>query len=228
MKTFFSLFTFLSLFNCAGYNFNLNFSKDQWTEKFRGTYESNYKNTVFEIWIEEADHADLKKFNVAPNSLFVFVFEKSRRTEIEMLLRKYHDSQKLGDDVCSHVENLSWGVHGLWRAKNMGGLAGVSVPVGTTSNPSRHLETLFYIDFPVDDEYGFVSLEINSEGDVEKLTLFETGFFKKPWNYFLNSSMKLRKVSQDTPQLLSEFYLNAEQVNQEIGQHQGNKDSYCN
>jgi len=227
MKTFFGFFAFLSLFNCVGYNFNLNFSEDRWVEKFRGTYESNYKNTVFEIWIEEANHADLQKF-LAPNSLFVFVFEKSRRTEIEVLIRKYHDSQKLEEDVCSYVENLSWGVHGLWNARDIGGLAGMTVPAGATNSPSLHLETLFYMDFPVDDEYGFVSLEINREGDVEKLIFFETGFMKKPWNYFLNSSMKLQKVSRNTPQILSEFYLNAEQVNRKTGEHQGNKDSYCN
>ena len=226
MKRFFSFLIFLSIFNCAGSNFTPNFSDDQFAERIQGQYEGEIKNTVYAIWIEKADRPD--KPSRAPDGFFVMVFEKNRRTEIEMLLRKYQDTEMFAEDICSYVTNLSWGTHGLWRVKKMGGLARMSIPVDVRGNSTIHLETLFYIDFPVDDEYGFISLEINNEGEAKNITFFETGFIKKPWNYFLSSSMQLRKVSKSTPNVISQFYVNSEQVNEETAKHQLDQKSYCN
>lgn len=226
MKILFSLLVFLSIFNCAGSNYTLSFSKDQFLEKIQGMYESNYKNTAFAIWIEKVETSN--KSSSASESIFVFVFEKNRRTEIEMLLRKYQDIEMLAEDTCSYVENLAWGTHSLWNTKGMGGLAGMSIPKNLEKNSTIPLETFFYIDFPVKDQYGFISLEINNAGEAEKITFFETGFIKKPWNYFLNSSMTLQKTSQDRLDLLSRFYANSKHVNNEIRTHQGDQKSYCN
>ena len=227
MKTFLSFLFFLSIFNCAGSNFSPNFSNDQFSERIQGRYEGEIKNTAYEIWIEKAEHPD--KPRGAPDGVFIMVFEKSRQTEIEMLLRKYQDTDMLAEDMCSYVkENLSWGTYGLWRAKKMGGLAGMSIPTDVRTSQTIPLETLFYIDFPTNDEYAFTSLEINNEGEVQKITFFETGFIKKPWNYFLSSSMTVQKVSKDTPNVLSQFYVNSDQVNNEIAQYQLDQKPYCN
>ncbi|MDE0151396.1 MAG: hypothetical protein OXK80_02715 [Bdellovibrionales bacterium] len=233
MKTFFSFLVFLSIFNCAGPDFTPNFSNDQFVEQIQGVYESNYKNTVFEIWIEKANlpESDIRhRSGLIQEALFVMVFEKNKRTEIEMLLRKYQDTDMLAQDICSYVENLSWGTHGLWRVKNMGGLAGLSVPADATQSPTIPLETLFYIDFPTNDEHGFTSLEINNSGEAVKISFFETGFIKKPWNYFLTSSMPIRKQSNNTLNLLSRFYINSDRANQEIppSTNQSDRQSYCN
>ncbi len=225
MKIFFSFLIFLSIFNCAGSNYNPNFSRDQFLERIQGRYEGEIKNTTFEIWIEKAEHPDMKKPRSAPDGLFVIVFEKNKRTEIEMLLRKYQDKESLTQDICTYSERLAWGVHGLWGAKNMGGLAGMSVPADVKRSPTIPLDTLFYIDFPTNDEHAFTSLEINNEGEVVEITFFETGFIKKPWNYFLSSSMDVKKVSNDTLNLIIQFYVNSENVNKEIGE---NQQDYCN
>lgn len=235
MKTFFSFLIFLSIFNCAGSDFTPNFSNDQFVERIQGVYESNYKNTVFEIWIEksnfpESDTPREGMSGLMQEGLFVMVFEKNRRTEIEMLLRKYQNTDMLAKDMCSYVENLSWGTHGLWGIKKMGGLAGIAVPADTIRSSTIPLETLFYIDFPTNDEHGFTTLKINNRGEAVNINFFETGFIKKPWNYFLTSSMTLQKKSNNTLNLLSRFYINSDQVNQEIPPptNQSNQQSYCN
>lgn len=226
MKIFFSFIIFLSIFNCAGSNFNPNFSNDQFLGKIQGRYEGEIKNTIYEIWIEKADHPD--KPSGAPYGVFIMVFEKSRRTEIEMLLRKYQDKQALSQDICTYSERLAWGTSGLWGNKKMGGLAGMSVPADLKRSSTFSLETLFYIDFPVNDEHAFTSLEVNNAGEAIKISFFETGFFKKPWNYFLSSSMNVRKTSHDTLNLLSQFYINSDNVNQEIPGNPSESASFCN
>jgi len=227
MKALFSLLIFSSIFHCAG--FTPDFSNNQFSERVQGVYESHYKNTVFEIWIEKANLPEGESLGGEINSIgvFVMVFEKRRRTEIEMLLRKYQDVERLAEDTCSYVESPAWGTHALWSAKEMGGLAGMSIPKNLEKNSKIPLNTLFYINFPVQEQYGFVSLKINNTGEAGKITFFETGFLKKPWNYFFNSSMQLQKMSKGAPHLLSQFYLNSNRVNQEAGKHSDNKASYC-
>ena len=121
------------------------------------------------------------------------VFEKYRYVEIEQLLQKYQDSQALLQDVCPYITDKRGGVYSLWRAHNIGGLAKMFMPYDLSRTSSLPLDTLFYIDFPVNDEHAFISLQVDNTGQAVQIKFLETGFFKKIWNYFLRPSMKNTK-----------------------------------
>ena len=227
MKIFLSLSLSFFTISCADSRYQPNFSNWELLQRIQGQYIGEYNNTSFEIWIEEAEIGSIDQSYSNPGSLFVMMFERYRYVEIEQLLQKYQDSQALLQDVCPYMIDRTGGVYSLWRAHNIGGLAMMFMTYDLSRTSSLPLDTLFYIDFPVNDEHAFVSLRVDNRGQAIEIKFLETGFFKKIWNYFLRPSMKIQKVSNVTPNLLTRFYISSQQVDEELARHHQNRTSSC-
>ena len=227
MKIFLSLFLSVFTISCADSRYQPNFSNWEFLQRIQGQYIGEYNNTSFEVWIEQLTPGDFTTSYSTPDGVFVMVFERYRSIEVEQLLQKYQDSQALLQDVCPYVTDRTGGVYSLWRAHNLGGLATMFMPPDLSRTSSLPLNTLFYIDFPVNDEHAFVSLQVDNTGQAVEIKFLETGFIKKIWNYFLRPSMKIQKISNVTPGLLTEFYINSQQVDEELAQYQLNRTSSC-
>ena len=227
MRIFFILFTAFFVISCADSRYQPRFSHLEFLQRIEGQYVGEYNNTTFEVWIEQFIHTDVGVPYSAVDSALVIVFERYKYVEVEQFLQKYRDSQTLLQDVCPYVSRRTGGVYSLWQAYNIGGLAVMFIPPDLNRTSSLPLDTVFYIDFPVNDEHGFVSLRIDSAGQAVEIKFLETGFFKKIWNYFIHPSMKIRKISNISPGLLTEFYINSQRVDEELAQNYLNQTSSC-
>ena len=194
--------------------------QDEFLNHLKGKYKGTYENTTFEVWIETLE----QRVNNT-GSLAVLMFEQDKSSEIQQFLTKYQDVQVYSKDICEYIKQSSkvssyyglMGARGIWN--NRGGLGITSFTLANLETTSSFdIETEFFIDLP-DDEHGFESLHTDSKGQAIKIQLFETGFFQKLLNYFVDGpNIEIEKISSETTGLLSQYYRNFITVQQKSPQ----------
>ena len=208
-----------------------------------GIYEGEYKDKMFEVRIEEwKQHAP-----TGEQLLYVFVFEKSKSSNTQEFLTRHTDVQAYVEDICNYVEENpnKFSEHDLqtspsmfydisadqvWRWNNsIGALGYFTVPVnGKASVSSFDIKIRHYINLHTDDEYGLKKIYLNDKGEAVKIQFFETGFIKKPWNYFMHGpSLNISKVSSETKDVLTQYYNTVNETRELFLKAGEENHSYC-
>ena len=215
------LFIFLFLFSTScGSGAKVNTSGTDFLNQLLGVYEGVHDGRTFEVRIEELEQDPATDDRL----LSLFVFEKNKFSNIQEFLTKYKNVQAYSEAICKYVkENPSaFSEHDLktspsmfydisadqiWRwDQSLGSLGHFFVPRNTVVS-SFDISPRHYIDLYENDEYGVIKLHINSSGEAVKIQFFETGFIKKPWNYFMSGpSLEIRKASSKTEDLFAQYY----------------------
>ena len=174
-------------------------------QNFLGQYEGVYRSSVYEIWIE-LDQSD-------PSHFFMLIFEQYRKPQVQNVLNQYTNTQDYSRRACSVISRSSErdrNIYGdkisvvaeneLWN--RIGGLS-----VGEISSNNRlRLSNTQYIRFGGNDEHGITDISFNANGELSQIKFLETGFIKKPWNYFRGGPrMNVSKISNATLSVLNTY-----------------------
>lgn len=194
-----------------------------------GRYQGVYKQTAYEVWIEQL--TSTKKFG-EPFAA-ILVFEQHRVAEIKSQLIKQRDEYK--QDVCRHLRQNPRqspypevvGTYGVWN--DMGGLGWIFMQPNQKSEAKLGIRTTFYIDLPHNDEHALQYLYTNANGQAIKIRFSETGYIQKPWSYFFpGPSMELEKTSSGSPDMLKQYYTNFDNLNEDFLTARQSDRSPCN
>ena len=236
---FIPLFLFLSI-SCGGGE-KANTSGTNFLNQLTGIYEGVYDDRTFKVRIEELE----QNTATGERSASLFVFEKSKSSDIQRFLTRYPDVQTYTEGICEYVEKNPNKFSGydlqtspsmfydisadqVWRWDNSLGALGYFVILSNGMVSSFDIRPHYYIDLHVGDEYGVKTLYINSKGEAVKIQFFETGFIKKPWNYLMSGpSLEIRKVSSEKKGAFAQYY-NTVNETRELFMKEGRESrSYC-
>ena len=174
-------------------------------ERLLGQYEGNYRGSRYEIWIEP-DRND-------PSHFFILTFQQNRKVQVQRALNQYRDLQNYSRQACAAIsrasererniygENVSFvAEQELWD--NMGGLS-----IGHISSNNRlRLTTIHFLFFGGNDEHTITDIKFDDNGEPSQVQFLETGFIKKPWNYFRSGPrMNVTKISNATLFVLNTY-----------------------
>ena len=221
-------------------NLNINLSQKDVISNLTGKYEGTYKNTIFEIWIEKSEQSTHNQ-----SYLYIFIFEKDKVLHVNQFLTKYQDTQMYSNSICEYVKKnpnkflnhtlqespsmfYDVSVEEIWNWNNLGGLGYFFVSIDNLSSVSFDIDIQHYINLPINDEHGLTKLYTNSKGEGVKVKLFETGFFKKLWNYPLGGpSIEIQKISSDTTGLLDQYHKILHETREAFTESGKTNRSYC-
>ena len=193
-------------------------------ERFSGQYEGNYRGTRYEIWIE-LDRDD-------PSQFFILTFQQNRKAQVQSALNQYRDLQDYSRQACAAIsraterereiygENVSFvAERELWD--NTGGLS-----IGhIASNGRLRLSTVRFLFFGGNDEHTITDIKFDANEELSRIQFLETGFIKKPWNYFRGGPrMNVTKISDATLFVLNTYFDVTDQFQAEFRRDA----DYCN
>ena len=159
----------------------------------------------YEIWIEP-DRND-------PSHFFILTFQQNRKVQVQRALNQYRDLQDYSIQACAAIsrasererniygENVSFVAEKeLWD--NMGGLS-----IGHISSNNRlRLTTIHFLFFGSNDEHTITDIKFDDNEEPSQVQFLETGFIKKPWNYFRSGPrMNVTKISNATLFVLNTY-----------------------
>jgi len=193
-------------------------------EGFSGQYEGTYRGSTYEIWIEP-DRDD-------PSHFFILTFRQDRKAQVQTALNQYRDLQDYSGQACAVIsraserdrnvygENISFvAERELWD--NMGGLS-----MGFTEADGRlSLITVHFLFFDGNDEHTIADIRFDDNDELVQVRFFETGYIKKPWNYFRGGPrMNVTKIADVTSFVLNTYIDLTDQFHAEFRKDAG----YCN
>ena len=214
------ILTFLFLSTSCGGGEKVNTSGTNFLNQLTGIYEGVYDDRTFEVRIEELE----KDAATGEQLVSLFVFEKSKSSNIQKFLTRYPDVQTYKKGICEYVEKnpnkfsghdlqtspsmfYDISVDQIWIWDNSLGALGYFIIPSNALVSSFDIRQQHYIDLYVDDEYGVKTLYINSKGEAVKIQFFETGFIKKPLNYLMSGpSLEIRKISSEKKGAFAQYY----------------------
>ena len=100
MKIHFALLGFLFLFTASCEGGEINISTESFLSNLTGVYKTSYKDTNYEIWIEEIN----KYMEHSQHQIAVFIFEKGKASDVQQFLTKYPDVQSYSNSICNYVK----------------------------------------------------------------------------------------------------------------------------
>lgn len=239
-KKYLLFLSILFLMVSCGSSEEVNVSTNSFLNNLTGVYEGVYKDTTYEIWIEEIERITASN----EHALSIFIFEKSKSTTVEQFLAKYPDTQSYSNAICKYVQENPDKLSGhnlqespsmyydisadqVWKWNNLGSL-GYFTLSANNKDTSFEINIQHYINFPENDEHALKSVDTNANGTAKEIHFLETGFIKKPWNYvFSGPSIEVTKSSTETKSILKQ-YLNIIKETQELFSSEGKQNrSYC-
>ena len=206
-----------------------------------GIYEGEYSDKTFEVRIEGLDQ------NAATGERLVslFVFEKSKSSDIQEFLTRYPDVQSYAEGICKYVKenpnkfseydlqtspSMFYDISAdqVWKWDNSLGSLGYFIIPSNASVSSFDINPHYYINLHIDDEYGVTKIHINNKGEAVEIQFFETGFIKKPWNYFVSGpSLEIRKISSETKGVFTQYYNTVNETRELFVKAGEENRSYC-
>lgn len=192
--------------------------------QLEGEYTTSYNDTSFTIWIEKVYESNQEQI------FYILFFNQNKRTETENILNKYKNTDNYYQAICDSdaasqlpASERPIGIHTIWRTVG-GGIGSISIPKGSIPI-SIDMRTEFYIDLAPDDEYAFYRFYVDSPLQVK---FMETGFIKKPWNYFLmGPTLSLDKQSNITSGLLKAFLESRNAAESKMNQQRQQNQATC-
>ena len=184
-------------------------------QNLEGKYQGKYRGDFIEVWIENISPLYEHREDIAQNKVnefAVLVFEQNTLSQVEEFLKKYQgDYFELFIDTCKYTKRpypKRMGSYSIWD--KLGSLAFIAVPDNLkTRKRLKVIRLEYFMYFKQNDEHLLQFVSIDPTGKALSLHFLETGFIKKPWNYFFSGpTIELEKISNNISGLLLDYTKN--------------------